>query len=87
MRFAIITIAWLAGLILPGCGPTFNWRETPIAATSLSALFPCKPQQASRRLALGGQEVELFMTGCDTGGITLAVGQVVDSFFSGLKFR
>ncbi len=74
MRFAIVTIACLAGLTLPGCGATFNWRETPIAATSLTALFPCKPLKASRRLVLGGKEVEMQMTGCDTGGVTLAVG-------------
>lgn len=74
MRFAIATIALLAGLTLQGCGPTFNWRETPIAATSLTALFPCKPLKASRKLVLGGKEVEMQMTGCDTGGVTLAVG-------------
>lgn len=74
MRSAIIATACLAALILAACGPTFNWRETSISDTSLSALFPCKPQKASRRLALGGAEVELHMTSCDAGGITLAIG-------------
>ena len=56
------------------CGPAFNWREAPIAGTSLVALFPCKPQSASRVAALGGKDVELTMVGCDTAGVTLAVG-------------
>lgn len=74
MRFPLVAVAFLTALLLPGCGPTFNWRETPIAATSLTALFPCKPQKVTRLLVLGGEQVELHMTGCDTGGVTLAVG-------------
>ena len=74
MHYAIFAIAGLAALILPGCGPTFNWRETALTGTSLTVLFPCNPQKTSRRLVLGGSEVELLMTGCDTGGVTLAVG-------------
>lgn len=74
MRFAIYATAGLTALLLLACGPTFNWRETPITATSLTALFPCKPQRASRRLVLGGAEVELQMTACDAGGVTFAIG-------------
>lgn len=74
MRLATYATAALAALVLAACGPTFNWRETSITATPLTALFPCKPQRASRRLVLGGAEVELQMTGCDAGGITFAIG-------------
>lgn len=74
MRLLIIAVACLAGLTLAACGPTFNWRETPITATSLVAMFPCKPQKASRVVALGGKDVELTMTGCDAGGVTVAIG-------------
>jgi hypothetical protein len=74
MRFAIYATTALTALILAACGPTFNWRETSITPTPLTALFPCKPQKASRRLLLGGAEVELQMTGCDAGGITFAIG-------------
>lgn len=66
--------AWVAAAIVAACGPAFNWREAPITGTSLVALFPCKPQSASRVAALGGKDVELTMTGCDTAGVTLAVG-------------
>jgi hypothetical protein len=74
MRFVIYAAAALTTLILGACGPTFNWRETSITSTPLTALFPCKPQKASRRLLLGGAEVELQMTGCETGGVTFAIG-------------
>ena len=79
MRSSIAAIASVSVLMLSGCGPSFNWRDTPIVATSLTALFPCKPLHASRKLALGGGEVELHMTGCDTGGVTLAVGHATIS--------
>lgn len=69
-----LACASLAVLMLAACGPAFNWREAPIEGTSLVALFPCKPQSASRVTALGGKDVELTMTGCDTAGVTLAVG-------------
>ncbi len=71
---AQFAFGWIVLALLAACGPVFNWREAPIVGTSLVALFPCKPQSASRIAALGGKDVELTMTGCDTAGVTLAVG-------------
>ena len=64
----------LALLAILGCTPAFNWREVSIAATPLVALFPCKAERTSRRLAVGGAEVELHMTHCETAGVTVAIG-------------
>ncbi|MGH6627006.1 MAG: hypothetical protein ACRECD_10785 [Burkholderiaceae bacterium] len=73
MRSLTVWAAW--GLVagLAACNPTFNWREVPVAATGLVALLPCKPDQGSRVVPLGGQPVALHMMGCDTGGATFAV--------------
>ena len=73
MRVVISTVAGLVILLLAACDPTFNWRETPIAATSLVAMFPCKPQKKVRPVVFAAREVELHMTRCDTAGVTVAV--------------
>ena len=79
MRVLSITTVCIWALLLAACGPTFNWRETSITATSLVAMFPCKPKTAARVVALGGTDVELHMTGCDAAGVTVAVGHATIS--------
>lgn len=80
MHLATIPLAcWMAVALLAACGPALNWRETNITATSLSALFPCKPHTASRTVTLGGKEVQLHMTACDTAGATFALGHATVS--------
>lgn len=74
MRSLFVATLCLVSLTLSACGPTYNWRDTSIADTALTALFPCKPLKASRRLTLGRTEVELHMTSCNTGGVTVAIG-------------
>lgn len=58
--------------LLAGCNPTFNWREVRVDG-GLKALLPCKPDHGSRRMILAGQDVELQMAGCETGGALFAV--------------
>lgn len=67
---------FLAACLLPvltACNPTYNWRDVRPDNTSLSALLPCKPDQAQRSVPLGGQATELAMLGCDAGGATFAI--------------
>lgn len=78
MRLMIMTAAGLlAALAATACSPAFNWRQAAIAATPLSALFPCKPEQATRAVTMGGVAVELHMHHCETAGVTAAVGHAV----------
>lgn len=58
---------------LAACSPRFNWREVRPDNTALSVLLPCKPDQAQRKVPLGGQPTELAMLGCDAGGATFAI--------------
>jgi len=75
MRAPILTAAaLLAAIVSASCAPAFNWREAPIAGTSLAALFPCKPEVASRTVNMGGLDVQLHMYHCETDGVTTAVG-------------
>jgi hypothetical protein len=63
----------LATAALAACSPTFDWREVRIPSTSLKAMLPCKPHSGSRRVQMGPSNVELQVTGCDTGGATFAI--------------
>lgn len=63
-------------LTLPGCSPTFNWRELRVDGTPLLALMPCKPESASRPVPLGGTSApptELHMHSCEAAGLRFAV--------------
>lgn len=79
MRLSIMTAVTgvLAVVATTACAPAFNWRETMIAATPLSAMFPCKPEQDTRAVSMGGTAVELHMHHCETAGVTAAVGHAV----------
>ena len=72
----VILAAGVVALGLLGCSPTFNWRDVRLEQTPLTALFPCKPDQASRRVALGARDLMMSMWGCDAGGATFAVAYV-----------
>lgn len=58
---------------LAACSPAFNWREVRPDNSSLSLLFPCKPDKAEKMVPLGGPPANLTLLGCDAGGATFAV--------------
>ncbi|MBK0391100.1 hypothetical protein [Ramlibacter algicola] len=68
--------AALLALAASACSPTFNWREVRAEPAPLKVLLPCKPDKGSRRVPLGGHDVDLAVIGCDAGGATFAVLQV-----------
>lgn len=68
----VALVSW--GLV--ACSPAYNWRETPLDGTELVAMLPCKPDKGSRVVPLGGREVEMHMTGCETEGNTFAIARV-----------
>jgi hypothetical protein len=66
--------ALLLSLAFPACTPTYNWREITIAPPGLHASFPCKPDQAERKLPFAqGREAVVHAVGCEAGGASYAV--------------
>ena len=65
--FLLPTLAWLAA-----CSPAWNWREVRLEDAPLTAMLPCKPDQASQTVTLAGATAELQMTGCESGGASLS---------------
>jgi len=59
------------------CAPATNWREVnPPQAAGLKALFPCKPEHASRQIKLEGLDdtpVMLHLLSCEADGATWAL--------------
>ena len=80
-RGVLLTIgkgaAWvlLAGALLVGCSPAFNWRDVLIGDGGLIALLPCKPDRATREVVLAGESVAVQMVGCEAGGVMFTVAQ------------
>jgi hypothetical protein len=68
--------AWLAAATL-GCNPALNWRDARLADGALSMLLPCKPDNVTREVGMGGQMRSLSMVGCRADGATFAVSHVL----------
>lgn len=56
---------------LMACSPAFDWREAALGGSS-RLLFPCKPEQLAREVALAGQTLPARMLVCDAQSITWA---------------
>lgn len=62
-----------AFVFLSGCSPSLNWRDARPKGLDVLATFPCKPQQVTQQVALGGTSVGMSMTGCEAAGMTFAL--------------
>lgn len=73
MRMASVFICGL-GLLLGGCSPRLDWRQVQDDASGLQFLLPCKPERATRPIALpNARTVTLRMVGCETAGALYAL--------------
>lgn len=57
--------------MLMACSPAFDWREAALGRSS-RLLFPCKPEQLAREVALEGQTLPARMLVCDAQSVTWA---------------
>lgn len=76
MRYLIFAALMGSYFVLQGCSPTFNWRDVRLDGTSLTALFPCKPDQGTRQIRTGGQDLAMTMLACDAAGVTFTLAFV-----------
>ena len=66
-------VAWLAAAALPACTPTLDWRDVRPQGGSVQALFPCKPSNDVRSIALAGAPVRLSLQACQADGASYAL--------------
>jgi hypothetical protein len=55
-----------AASFLCACSPGLNWREVHVG--ELTAMLPCKPDSATRQIALDKKSYEMNVTGCEVAG-------------------
>lgn len=72
-------------LLLHGCSPALNWRAVHLEKTTLTALFPCKPNQETRAVSLGANASVMTMLACDADNatFTLAYADIQDEAMTG----
>jgi hypothetical protein len=65
-----------AALFLTACAPTLNWRQVYVGADGVQAYLPCKPERATREVAVQPPPAPvqtLHVLACETGGARFAV--------------
>lgn len=75
-RVAVPTLT----VLLCACSPTLDWREVRSEGAGVVALFPCKPSNDARMVALDGNRVRMVLAACRAGDATwaLAVADVAE---------
>lgn len=58
---------------LHACAPALDWRQVSPGGWQVTASFPCRPSNAQRDIALGGQRLTMFMHACTAAGTTFAL--------------
>ncbi len=72
-RRHVLFVVLLGCALLGACSPALDWREARPKGVDLLLTFPCKPQQLTQPVVLGGQRVSMSMTGCVAAGMTFAL--------------
>jgi hypothetical protein len=63
-------------LLSTACTPAMNWRDVRFDNSPVAALLPCKPDRATRSIALGGVARDMVMAGCEAGGAMFTVSYI-----------
>ena len=73
MQVARIVLA-LSLTPLLGCSPEYNWRELRPPGLGYQAMFPGKPDSASRDVVVSGQTLAMNLSAAQAGGHSFSVG-------------
>lgn len=77
MKRIVVHLALMVGVLaLAGCAPALNWRQVAVGAHGAQAFLPCKPEQATREVAVDPPPAPprvLHMLACEAGGARFAV--------------
>jgi hypothetical protein len=69
-----------AALVLTACAPTLNWRQVYVGADGVQAYLPCKPERATREVAVQPPPAPaqtLHLLACEAGGARFSVAWMV----------
>ncbi|NVO05848.1 MAG: hypothetical protein HXX19_07940 [Rhodoferax sp.] len=68
------SLAASLALCLAACAPSLNWRSVQLG--HLSTLLPCKPDTATRQVALADTRYAMEMAGCQVGDALFAISRI-----------
>lgn len=74
LRAGIAAIALCA--VLPACSPRYDWRTIQSGEGRYAALYPAKPSQAARDVAIAGRRLPMTMEAARIDDTLFAVGVV-----------
>lgn len=74
LRVSLAAIALCA--VLPGCSPQYDWRTIQSGEGRYAALYPAKPSQAARDVAIAGRRLPMTMEAARIDDTLFAVGVV-----------
>jgi hypothetical protein len=60
-------------LVAAGCAPALDWREARPEGSRVVLMFPCRPHDQERSVALAGVVVPMRMHACSAGGANFAL--------------
>jgi hypothetical protein len=73
MRIPVVLFC-MVSVLLGSCSPRLDWRQVQDEGSDLHFLLPCKPERATRSIALPDKRaLSLRMVGCETAGALYAV--------------
>ena len=80
-RYVMRSIIWfILALTLVACSPALNWRQVSVDTSDVMVLMPCKPDQATRTVALRvvnhDVETSLSLYGCEASQMQFTFGHM-----------
>ena len=67
---ALAAALWV---VLAGCAPALDWRETRPPGSGLTMLFPCRVERQERAVRLAGRLVAMAADSCRAAGATFSL--------------
>lgn len=75
-KFISILLLWLSFVLLTGCSPEYNWRESMIADGRGIIMFPSRIQTEKRQIDVDGASATFSLTSSAVGPSVFSVGFV-----------
>lgn len=76
-RIRQVACALMAGLLLAGCSPQYDWREADVADGRARVAFPAKFETERRPVLLAGADVPFTLTVARKDSFVFGVGHTV----------
>ncbi|HEY2559055.1 MAG TPA: hypothetical protein VGI48_05015 [Caldimonas sp.] len=67
------SVAVVLALVVAACAPALDWREARPEGSGVVLMFPCRPQDHERNVALAGTMVPMRLHACSAGGANFAL--------------